>query len=101
MNYDVKHFCACLVASCRMGGDHSVHGSGAQYFHMFLLLLHVMCLLHQRKGEANGSETGPWSGDWCYCSGCCVSTICFINHIKQEEENGERCNTNARLVYPM
>lgn len=75
MNYDVKYFYACVVASCRMGDNHSVHGTGAQYFHLFLLLLYVLCLLHQGKGEANGSETAPWSSDWCYCSGCCVSAI--------------------------
>lgn len=74
-----------------MGGDHSVHGIGAQYFHLFLLLLYVVCLLHQGKGEANSSETAPWSSDWCYCSDCCVSVINF-NHVKQEEDKGESGN---------
>ena len=47
-----------------MGCYPSRHSDCAQYLHMFLLLLHELSMLCQRKGEATGPQGAAWCGDW-------------------------------------
>ena len=51
------------LASWWMGRHYSNYGIGSECVHLLLLLLHVLCLLHQQEREASRAQAAAWSSD--------------------------------------